>query len=892
MDISHIYNPKEIARKWLALFAKEKIFSFDKKGGSPFSTLMPPPNVTGVLHMGHALGNVLQDIVMRAKRMKGFDVFWQIGLDHAGIATQSVVERELLRREKKKRSDYPKEEFLKKVTSFVKEKEEAIKKQLSSLGLSVDMTTMRYTLDDSSCDNVIRTFYKMFKDGLLYRGDYLVNWDPVTQTALANDEVENETIDSFLWYFKYPVEDSFIEIATTRPETLLGDVAIAVHTDEDKWEGKHAIVPIVDREVPIIRDYMVKKEFGTGAVKITPAHDFRDYDIAKRHGLPSINIMTKDGRISFEGEFKGMSMIEAREAVAKKMDSLGFLIKKEPYEQTVGISYRSKARIEPFLSKQWFVNMERLREITKPVLDIEIIPPEVKDQYENWIEKAQDWCISRQLWWGHNIPVWYNKKNPNKIICQKRLGEIPEEILKNKDAWVKEEDVLDTWFSSAIWPVTTAFLNQRSFYPFSVLITGFDLVFFWVTKMAIMSYYLTENVPFLKVFFHGLVYSKSYRHSNGLYATKDEKHRYDRGEKIPPDMIVKSEKMSKSKNNGIDPLQLIDEFGLDAVRFNLAYYTTALRPLDLDLRLLKEHKHFMSKIWNAARFTLSHLDSSICPHPIESKEDKWIICELNKLIENVSECLKDYKFKAMASSFYSFFWDKFCCEYIEVSKPALFGKQQGKEVKKWVLFTVLDNFVRLLNPISPIITEEIYSLLGKVTKTHTNAFCALSDYPTPVKLKTTDKEQIKTSIVIQELLPMLRKRKTEFGIDSSAQLYISPLDEGYLNIMKNRYGLKEIYNYIPDGAFSYDLVISQSNFTKDNLSFKVHVKSSGNKRKLVSELEKLDLTLETMVENMKNLRSSNSLKKEVEGKLSKKIEEFSKKKGRLQRAIANYDEPK
>lgn len=505
---------------------KEISFSYSadaKSSKEPFTIIMPPPNITGTLHMGHALVTTIQDILTRWNRMNGKEALWIPGTDHAGIATQSVVEKKLFKETGKRRSDFDREEFVGYIQEWKEEHKEKIINQFKKLGASADWSRERFTLDKAANKSVQTVFKKMFEDGLIYRGDYLVNWDTHLQTAIADDEVEHEEKDGNLWFFKYPIEDSskFLVIATTRPETMLGDVAVAVNGSDERYKdliGKNINLPLSDRKIPIIKDHYVDKEFGTGAVKITPAHDFNDYEVGARHDLPLINIMNTDGTINENGGiFQGMTMLEARENVVERMRDLGLLEKVEFHKHRVGVSYRSKSVIEPLLSKQWFVKMESFKEkLLSRVFDgdIEIIPKEWEKTYKHWIENLRDWCISRQLWWGHRIPIWYNKEDETDIICYTGEG-LPPEVAKHPEKYRREEDVLDTWFSSALWPLTclgwpNESADLQKFYPTSVLVTGHDILFFWVARMIVMGEYAKAQEPFKQVFLHGLIFAKSY----------------------------------------------------------------------------------------------------------------------------------------------------------------------------------------------------------------------------------------------------------------------------------------------------------------------------------------------------------------------------------------------
>ena len=733
---SKSYEPKAVEAKWYTFWEKQGFFKADAKSQKePYCIVIPPPNVTGVLHMGHALVDTLQDILIRWKRMCGFEALWVPGTDHAGIATQTVVERHLIKTLGKRRSDFSREEFLSHVWKWKEESESQILSQLKKLGCSCDWSRLRFTMDEERNTAVVSMFKKMFDDGLIYRGDYLVNWDPVTQTALADDEVEHEEHDSFLWYIRYPLKGKkgHIVIATTRPETMLGDTAVAVSASDVRYQemiGSTVLLPLMNRSLPIIADMYVDPKFGTGVVKITPAHDPNDYEIALRHNLEMINIMTPDGKINENGgEFCGLSMQEARQAVVERLQALNLIEKIEPHKHRVGVSYRSKAVIEPYLSKQWFVRLSKFKPILIDVIKnkkVNLLPASFESTYLHWIQNLRDWCISRQLWWGHRIPIWYNQENPSQMICYAGQG-IPPEVEKNPTLWKQDDDVLDTWFSSALWPFSVfGWPNEtadlKKFYPTSTLVTGHDILFFWVARMIMMGEYTFGAPPFKDVFLHGLIYGKSYwKHSQDgsiSYLSSQERELYDKGQPVPAHVQSKWEKMSKSKGNIIDPLEIIEAFGTDAMRMALCSSATHARQIDLDRRRFEEFKNFANKLWNGARFVFMNLESANLSQGIDEKlltlEDRWILSLLNRIIRDVNTSLNDYAFDKAAQAAYDFFWKEFCAYYLELTKPVLFGKTgtpEEKSNKQKILLVVLSNAIRLLHPIAPFITEEIFHLL-------------------------------------------------------------------------------------------------------------------------------------------------------------------------------------
>lgn len=737
-EIDKSYTPQISEKKWYAYWEDKGFFRADVHSKKPvFSFILPPPNITGALHMGHALVTTLQDIIVRWKRMQGHETLWLPGLDHAGISTQAVVERYLFTRDGKRRKDYTREEFIQQIYHWKDIYAARIINQLKQLGCSLDWSRLRFTMDEGSTIAVREVFKKLFDKGLIYRGDYLVNWDPKTQTALADDEVEYEEVDSCLWFLRYTLveKDQSIVVATTRPETLLGDTAVAVSPSDKRFSsfiGKEVTIPIVGRRVPIIADSAINPSFGSGAVKITPAHDQNDWEIGLRHNLPFITIMTSDGKIRCEiDEFNGLTMREAREVLVKRLGEVGAIEKIIPHKHRVGYSYRSRAVIEPYLSKQWFIKMTPFKE---PLIhavesgEVQLIPDHWKQTYYHWINNLRDWCISRQLWWGHQIPIWYNRKDPTQMICHSGKG-VPHEVVENSEEWVQDSDVLDTWFSSALWPFSTLgwpkpTKDLQKFYPNSMMITGHDILFFWVSRMIFMGDFVMHQFPFKSCFVHGLIYGKSYwREKKGeiAYVSPKERESYELGKEIPTDVHFRWEKMSKSKGNGIDPIEIIEIYGADAMRFTLCALTTHAQQIDLDRRRFEESKHFINKIWNGARFILLHLKEFTLPSlssgldkGLFTIEDYWIFSTLNRTIQSMNEYLAACFFDKAATLLYTFFWDEFCSYYLELSKPTLSHREifHAKYVNKQkILFIILLASIRLLHPITPFITEEIFSLL-------------------------------------------------------------------------------------------------------------------------------------------------------------------------------------
>lgn len=833
-ELSKAFEAQTIESKWYQFWDQNKFFQPKLNQKPSFCIVIPPPNVTGVLHMGHALVNTLQDVLIRWKRMQGFDTLWVPGTDHAGIATQSVVERHLIKTQGKKRRDYSREEFLKHIWQWKHENEDRIISQLKRMGCSCDWSRQRFTMDEKNNLAVRTIFKKLYDDGLIYRGQYLVNWDPITQTAISDDEVQYELRQSFLWYFKYPLSDGsgFAQVATTRPETMLGDTAIAVSPRDVRYQsliGKLVTHPVTKKEIPIVADHSIDPEFGTGMVKITPAHDPVDYEIGLNHDLPFINIMTSDGKINENGgDYQGLTMLEAREKIVQEMDHSGYLVKKEPHENRVGISYRSGATIEPYMSKQWFVRMSLFKDKLRSLIidkEVELIPSNWQSTYFHWIDNLRDWCISRQLWWGHRIPIWYSKLDPETILCYPGEG-LPPEVQNNPDNWEQDSDVLDTWFSSALWPFAALGWPEKTeelkkFYPNSILITGHDILFFWVARMMMMGEYTLDAPPFPQVFLHGLIYGKSYWKTTkeGIaYITEKERLDYDLGKPIPKDVQWKWEKMSKSKGNVIDPIEIIEQYGTDAMRMALCSSATQAREIDLDRRKFEEFKNFANKIWNGARFAFMNLAGDL-PLTAEefnqginfellSLEDHWILSTMNRVVQEVNENLSNKFFDQAALGAYDFFWKEFCSYYLEIIKPTLFGKAGTAETRKnkqKILSIILCSSMRLIHPMAPFITEEIFQVLkehlqGVHPQSGQDRFtsdcilalsaeaCIIAHYPTLIQeaqLKTVEQEFNLLQKIVYQIRNIRGEMKIPPGSATDAYFILPENDSKVLLLKEN-----------------------------------------------------------------------------------------------------------
>ncbi|MBW2107638.1 MAG: valine--tRNA ligase [Deltaproteobacteria bacterium] len=712
------YEPGEVERRWYAYWEAEGLFHADDKSTAPpYSIVIPPPNVTGALHMGHAHNNTLQDILCRYHRMLGDNVLWMPGTDHAGIATQNVVEK-VLAEEGLDRHQLGREAFIERVWQWRREYGGRIIEQLKRLGASCDWKRERFTMDEGLSRAVRTVFVRLYAEGLIYRGNYIINWCPRCLTALSDLEVEHEDHNGHLYYIRYPFEkgEGWVVVATTRPETMLGDTAVAVNPDDERYqlsEGAKVVLPLMNRGIPIIHDRYVDTGFGTGALKITPAHDPNDFEIGQRHGLDVIKVIGDDGRMNENaGRFQGLDRFECRDEVLKALEEEGLLEKVEPYQHSVGHCYRCRTTVEPNLSKQWFVKVEPLAE--KAIAAVEqgrtrIIPDIWTKTYFDWMRNIKDWCISRQIWWGHRIPAWTCQDCGELIVDM----EAPEACTACGSGAMKQEtDVLDTWFSSALWPFSTMGWPDQTptlttFYPTSVLVTGFDILFFWVARMMMMGLQFMDDVPFRDVYIHALV-----RDAEG-------------------------KKMSKSKGNVIDPLRVIDKFGTDAFRFTLAAFAAQGRDIKLSEERIEGYRHFVNKLWNASRFSLMHLEtfepnktaidvSRLCV------ADRWILSRLDHVAETVRTALDDYKFNEGAGALYQFVWHELCDWYLEIIKPVLYGSQAGqtaadtpsaaREMTLAVLWCVLSETLRLLHPFIPFVTEEIWDKLpgthGSIMRAH------------------------------------------------------------------------------------------------------------------------------------------------------------------------------
>ncbi len=756
------YEPREVEKRWYAFWEKEGLFAAqDVSDKKSFSIVIPPPNVTGVLHMGHAHNNTLQDILCRYRRMQGYNVLWMPGTDHAGIATQNVVEKGLAEEEKDRHS-LGREKFIERVWQWREEYGGLIIDQLKRLGASCDWDRERFTMDEGLSKAVRTVFVKLYEEGLVYRGNYIINWCPRCQTALSDLEAEHEDHNGHLYYIRYPFEDAQggVVVATTRPETMLGDTAVAVNPNDERYSslvGERVILPLVNRRIPIIFDEYVDMRFGTGALKITPAHDPNDFEIGRRHNLDSVRVIGSDGSMNEKaGPFQGKDRFECRQQIIDTLRTEGLLERVEPYQHSVAHCYRCRTTVEPYLSEQWFVKVKPLaKKAIKAVQrgDTRIIPDTWTKTYFEWMNNIRDWCISRQIWWGHRIPAWTCDSCGELIVAMDTPTVCPA---CEGGTLIQETDVLDTWFSSALWPFSTMGWPDdtqalKTFYPTSVLVTGFDILFFWVARMMMMGLHFMNEVPFRDVYIHALV-----RDAEG-------------------------KKMSKSKGNVIDPLYVIEKFGTDAFRFTLAAFAAQGRDIKLSEERIEGYRHFINKLWNSARFSLMHL-KDFSPDSVKKSDqdfslaDRWILSRLNGVVKAVTESLDEYKFNEGAGVLYQFVWHEFCDWYLEIIKPVLYGHRpyvaspgQAREASesahyettRFVLWTILSETLCLLHPFTPFITEEIWNkLLG------TQGSVMKAEFPTS-RRDRFDAEAEETMNLLMGVISGIRNIRGEMNVPPS-----------------------------------------------------------------------------------------------------------------------------
>ena len=746
-ELSTKYQPNEVeAGRYQEWLDKELFKPSGDKKAKPYSIVIPPPNVTGKLHLGHAWDTTLQDIIIRQKRMQGFDTLWLPGMDHAGIATQAKVE-EKLREQGISRYDLGREKFVEEVWSWKEEYADHIREQWAKMGLSLDYSRERFTLDDGLSEAVRKVFVTMYNKNLIYRGEYIINWDPQARTALSDIEVIHKDIEGAFYHMSYPLADGSgeVEIATTRPETMLGDTAVAVHPEDERYQaliGKMVVLPLVNKEIPIIADDYVEREFGTGVVKITPAHDPNDFEVGNRHDLPRVNVMNDDGTMNeLAGIYAGLDRFAARKQIIKDLEALGRLVKIEKMVHSVGHSERTGVVVEPRLSTQWFVNMAPLAKesIENQASDnaVEFYPPRFNQTFLRWMENIHDWVISRQLWWGHQIPAWYHKETGEVYVGM--------EAPADHENWQQDPDVLDTWFSSALWPFSTmGWPDENSedyqrYFPNNTLVTGYDIIAFWVSRMIFQSLEFTGERPFDNVLIHGLIRAEDGR------------------------------KMSKSLGNGIDPMEIIDQYGADALRWFLSNGSSPGQDMRFSYEKMDAAWNFINKIWNASRFVLMNVEGltleDLSLQGEKTVADRWILSRLNETIEKVTNLFERFEFGEAGRQLYNFIWDDFCDWYIEMSKETLYGEDEtAKMMNKSVLVHVLDQSLRLLHPIMPFVTEEIWGNLP-----HQGDSLVVAQYPT-VEAKWIDETATTGMETLKELIRSVRNIRAEVNTPLSKKI--------------------------------------------------------------------------------------------------------------------------
>ena len=866
--LAKTYNPKEVEERWYKYWEENDLFKANTRSDkSPFSIVIPPPNVTGSLHMGHALNNTLQDILCRYKRMKGYNVLWQPGTDHAGIATQNVVEKDLALK-KTDRHQIGREQFIELVWEWRKKYGGIIINQLKRLGSSCDWSRERFTMDEGLSQAVREVFVSLYEENLIYQGDYIINWCPRCHTALADLEVEHEDTDSFLYYIRYPFENQkgSLTVATTRPETLLGDTAVAVNPEDERYKnlsGLNVLLPVLNKPIPVILDKYVDKEFGTGALKITPAHDLNDFEIGNAHGLERIKVIDESGKMNeLSGPYQGMDRFECREKILEDLKNSGLLEKIEPYRNAIGHCYRCKTMIEPLLSKQWFVRAAPLAE--KAIAAVrdgrtKIVPANWERVYFEWMNNIKDWCISRQIWWGHRIPAWYCQECGEVIVAK----EEPKTCTRCKSKNIQQEtDVLDTWFSSALWPFSTlgwpdSTDELKTFYPTSVLVTGFDILFFWVARMMMMGLHFMGDVPFRDVYIHALV--------------KDEQ----------------GQKMSKSKGNIIDPLVVLDSFGTDSFRFTLSVLAAQGRDIRLSEERIAGYRNFMNKIWNAARFSLMNLKD--CKSPSIDTDtltlaDTWIMSRIGNVADEICSYIDDYKFNDAASICYQFVWHEFCDWYLEMVKLELYSEdQKRREVAQSVIQILLSGVLRLLHPFVPFITEEIWQRMP-----HTEGSIMVSQFPQRTEFISNEKS-IKEMDLIKEVITGVRNIRGEMNIPPKKDVKIVIDVKG----AKEKEILKNNFSYITSLAKveSIDVVSDMgkpdSSATYVFSDIQVHVLLKGlinyddERKRIYKGIKKIEKEMEISKKKLANRDFLNQAPPHIAENVKEKVQRMSMKLEKL-----------
>ncbi len=870
------YEPGDVEQKWYKYWEDNNLFK--AKGRSeedPFCIVIPPPNVTGTLHMGHALNNTLQDILCRYKKMKGFNVLWQPGTDHAGIATQNVVEKDLASRGTDRHA-VGREKFVELVWEWKERYGGFIINQLKRLGCSCDWSRERFTMDKGLSKAVREVFVRLYEEDLIYRGDYIINWCPRCHTALADIEVEHEDMDSSLYYIRYPFEnqDGHLVVATTRPETLLGDTAVAVNPKDERYgdlSGASVILPILNRPIPVIFEEYVDTEFGTGALKITPAHDPNDFEIGNTHNLERIKVLDEDGKMNeLAGPYQGMDRFECREKILEDLEEAGLLEKIESYQNAVGHCYRCKTMIEPLLSKQWFVKTGPLAKAASDAVrqgKTRITPANWEGTYFEWMDNIKDWCVSRQIWWGHRIPAWYCRECGEVHVAK----EAPKNCTSCRSSNLDQEtDVLDTWFSSALWPFSTLGWPDKTdelttFYPTSVLITGFDILFFWVARMMMMGIHFMEDIPFKDVYIHALV-----RDAEG-------------------------KKMSKSKGNVIDPLDVMDEFGTDAFRFTLAALAAQGRDIKLSEERIEGYRHFVNKIWNAARFALMNLEDDVAAENDSSRytlPDRWILTRLGQVSTDVAQALESYRFNDAAGLCYQFIWHELCDWYLEMAKQGLYGDDEVlKNTTRATVQEALLASLKLLHPFMPFVTEEIWHKLPG-----NESSIMIAEFPKPDDFMD-DNDAIKEMELVMGAITGIRNIRGEMNIPPSKEVTVvldMAGEETSEIVSRNLDHIKTLAK-VDDASVASGVPKPEASATALFGENQVHVLLKGlldfdeERKRLGKEIKKIEKEISTSDRKLSNQDFLEKAPADIVAKVKKKVEALSLKLKKLNQNLSFFE---
>jgi valyl-tRNA synthetase len=870
------YEPGDVEQKWYKYWEDNNLFRAKASSDEdPFCIVIPPPNVTGTLHMGHALNNTLQDILCRYKKMMGYNVLWQPGMDHAGIATQNVVERDLAAKGTDRHA-VGREKFEELVWEWKEKYGGIIINQLRRLGCSCDWSRERFTMDEGLSRAVKEVFVRLYKEGLIYRGDYIINWCPRCHTALADIEVEHEDMDSFLYYIRYPFEnrDGHLIVATTRPETLLGDTAVAVNPKDERYgdlSGASVILPILNRPIPVILETYVDMEFGTGALKITPAHDPNDFEIGNTHNLERIKVLDENGMMNeLAGPYQGMDRFECREKILEDLKEAGLLEKIEDYKNAVGHCYRCKTMIEPLLSKQWFVKTGPLAEAAIKAVKqgkTRITPANWEATYFDWMDNIRDWCVSRQIWWGHRIPAWYCQKC-GEVMVEK---ETPKSCASCQSPdLVQDSDVLDTWFSSALWPFSTlgwpdSTDELKTFYPTSVLITGFDILFFWVARMMMMGIHFMDDIPFNDVYIHALV-----RDAEG-------------------------KKMSKSKGNVIDPLEIMDEHGTDAFRFTLAALAAQGRDIKLSEERIQGYRHFVNKIWNAARFALMNMEGDISTKGDNSSRtlaDRWILTRLGQVSNDVSLALEDFRFNDAAGLCYQFVWHELCDWYLEMAKESFYGDDEAlKQSAKATVKEALMASLKLLHPFMPFVTEEIWHKLPGIESSIMSAdFPKKSDFP-------EDKDALKEMDLLMEVITGIRNIRGEMNIppSKSVSIVIDMVGKEESDILNRNMAYIQSLAKVDDASIVSGVPKPEASATAVFGRNQVHVLLKGlidfeeERKRLRKEIGKIEKDIQASDKKLTNKSFLEKAPADIVAKVKEKVENLTLKLDKLNQNLSFFE---